>query len=108
LGLPSDASVGLEEFVTALESQDPLDMDAHFRPQHLNLIHPLVELDFVGRLENFQADLATLRELAGLPDAPVTVRNATSRPTEGVLASRPDLLRRVREIYAKDSELYGY
>jgi hypothetical protein len=108
LGLPAGGPVGLDEFVDALESQDALEMDPHWRPQHLNLMHPLVELDFVGRLENFDADLARLRDMAGLPDAAVTVRNVTKRPSGGVLERRPDLLRRVRRVYAGDSELYGY
>jgi Sulfotransferase family len=108
LGLPEDAPVGLDEVVDALTGQDARELDAHWRPQHLNLVHPLVKLDFVGRLESFDADLATLRELAGLPDAPVTVRNVTRRSKGGVLETRPDLDRRVRQIYAADSELYGY
>jgi Sulfotransferase family len=108
LGLPSDAEVGLDEFVDALEVQEPLKMNPHWRPQYLNLMHPLIELDFTGRLENFDADLARLRELADLPDAPVTVRNVQKRPSGGVLDGRPDLVRRVREVYARDFELYGY
>ncbi|HEY3529637.1 MAG TPA: sulfotransferase family protein [Nocardioides sp.] len=108
LELPPDSPVGLDQFVDALEAQDERGMDPHWRPQHLNLMHPLVELDFVGRLENFDADLTRLRELAGLPDAPVTVRNVTKRPSGGVLDGHPGLQRRVRQVYAKDFELYGY
>ena len=83
-------------------------MDAHWRPQHLNLLHGLVDYDFVGRLENFAADLARVRDLAGMSDAPIEVRNAVARPSDGLVDGRPGLQRRLRDIYARDLELYGY
>lgn len=111
LGIDPDISqpVPFEQFLEAVEGQDPLtEMDHHWRPQHLNLLHPLVELDFVGRLEDFDRDLARLCELADLPQIPPEIRNA-KRPVEGsVYDARPDLRRRVEELYAVDMELYGY
>ncbi len=56
-----------DHFLGALELLDPLDMDPHWRPQHLNLMHPLVEYDLVGRLENFAADLARCRRRPASP-----------------------------------------
>jgi len=109
LGLPVDPDhvPTVDQFVDALEAQPPIDMDPHWRPQHLNLMHGLVELDFVGRLETFDADLARVRELAGLPMVPLQVRNArVGGPS--LFDGRPDLLRRVRAVYARDLELYGY
>jgi len=109
LRLPQDYDEELtfDQFVAALEAQEPIRMDPHWRPQHLNLMHPLIEYDFVGRLETFGADLARVREATGLPDVPVPMRNRTKR--EGSLFDgRPELLRKVRDIYATDLELYGY
>lgn len=106
LALPPDSAVTLDVFVDALEAGDPLTMDPHWRPQHLNLMHPLVTYDFVGRLENFAADLAHVRDACGLPDVAAPIRNFTSR--ESLFDSRPDLARRVRAVYARDYELYGY
>ena len=109
LGLPQTGEpVTFEQFVTALEAQEPLRMDAHWRPQHLNLMYPLVEYDIVGRLETFDDDLARVREAAGLPDVPVQVRQRSPRRDESLFDGRPDLLRRVRDVYARDLELYGY
>jgi Sulfotransferase family len=70
-------------------------------------MHPLIDYDMVGRLETFDADLARVRELAGLPEVPLKVRNERP-PTASMLDGRPNLLRRVREVYARDFELYGY
>jgi len=110
LELPVDPERELtfDQFVAALEVQEPLRMDAHWRPQHLNLLHGLVDYDFVGRLENFAADLARVRDLAGMSDAPIEVRNAVARPSDGLVDGRPGLQRRLRDIYARDLELYGY
>jgi hypothetical protein len=110
LGLPVDPETPLtfEQFVTAMELQEPLEMDEHWRPQHLNLMHPVVEYDFVGRLERFDADFATVREQAGLPDVPVTIPNSRKAGQPDPYDGRPDLVRRVQAIYATDLELYGY
>jgi hypothetical protein len=108
LGLPETGdTLTVDQFVDALEAQDPVAMDPHWKPQHLNLMHDLVEYDFIGRLESFDDDLARVRELAGLPDVPVEARNVWKKPPSP-FEGRPDLLRRVREIYARDFELYGY
>lgn len=111
LGLSNDGDLplSLEEFVTALEAQPAIEMNPHWRPQHLNLMYPLVDYDVVGHLESFGTDLARIRDLVGLPDVPLDVRNASASPrTESLFDVKPDLLRRVRRIYAEDFDLYGY
>ncbi len=111
LGLPQDrrAPVTFEQFLTAVEQQDPLEMDLHWRPQHLNLMHPLVSYDLVGHVETFDRDIATIREHVALPDVPAEPRNVSrTKPAESVYDGRSDLVRRVKEIYAEDFELYGY
>lgn len=109
LGLPEDHDQQLtfDQFVAALEAQEPIRMNPHWRPQHFNLMHPLIEYDLVGRLETFDADLARIREATGLPDAPVPTRNRTKRDGS-LFDGRPGLLEKVRNIYATDFELYGY
>jgi len=109
LGLPVDPAYvpTFDQFVAALDALPPIELDPHWRPQHLNLMHGLVELDFVGRLETFDTDLERVRLAAGLPHVPLQVRNAHP-PAESLFDGRPDLLRRVREVYARDFELYGY
>lgn len=112
LGLPVDptAPVSFEQFVCAVEQQDPVSgMDPHWRPQHINLMHPLVTYDRIGRLERFEEDLRLICREAGLPHAPVEVRNVRGRDgAPSVYDGRPDLVERVRAIYAVDLEVYGY
>jgi hypothetical protein len=111
LGLPRDRNspVTFEQFLSAVEQQDPLEMDLHWRPQHLNLMHPLVSYDLVGHVETFDRDIATILRQVPLPEVTVESRNVSrSKPRDSVYDGRPDLVRRVQRIYATDFELYGY
>ena len=111
LGLSPDPDVfvSFEEFLEAVERQAPAEMDRHWRPQHLNLLHPVITLDRVGRLESFDADLERIVEESGVPRIPVEPRNvAPSKPEQSVYDGRPDLRARVESLYATDMELYGY
>jgi|RhiMetdeSRZDD1v2_1073273.scaffolds.fasta_scaffold09544_3 Sulfotransferase family len=105
-----DTVVPFEQFLSIVEQQDPVsEMDPHWRPQHVNLMHPLIVYDHVGRLETFEADIEHIREAAGLPLVPLEARNTSRRTeTESVYDGRPDLVRRVEQLYATDIELYGY
>jgi Sulfotransferase family len=110
LGLPvgPDKDLTFEQFIAAIEMQDPLQMDVHWRPQHLNLMHGLVDYDLVGRLETFVADVARIREATGMPDIPIEPQNVSRRGATSLLDGRSDLLRKVHDLYARDFELYGY
>ncbi|HET7193935.1 MAG TPA: sulfotransferase family protein [Nocardioides sp.] len=114
LGLRDLPAQGLsfDQFVAALEilaAEDEVKMDAHWRPQHLNLMHGLVTYDLVGRLENFDADLAKVREATGMPDVPIEIwKNASTRSSASLFSGRHDLLEKVRRVYARDFELFGY
>ena len=111
LGLPADrdAPVTFEQFLTAVEQQDPLEMDLHWRPQHLNLMHPLVSYDLVGHVETFDRDIAELRRHVDVPEIVMESRNVSPRkPVTSVYDGRPDLVRRVQQVYAEDFEIYGY
>ena len=112
LGLPlgSEEPLSFEQFLAGLEQQDPVtEMDPHWRPQHVNLMHPLIEYDRIGKLETFDADLAKIREEAGIREVPLEKHNVRRmNDHDSVYDGRPDLERRFREISATDFELYGY
>jgi Sulfotransferase family len=112
LGLPpgSNEPLSFEQFLAALEQQDPAtEMDPHWRPQHVNLMHPLIEYDRIGKVETFDADLAKIREEAGVREVPMEKRNVRrTADDDSMYDGRPDLERRVREIFATDFDLYGY
>jgi hypothetical protein len=110
LGLPPEDAPSFEEFLSAVEQQDPIaGMDPHWRPQHVNLLHPLISYDHIGKLENFTDDLERIPDEAQSPTS--RSRLGTSRPgkhPDSVYDGRPDLVGRVEQLYAEDFELYGY
>jgi hypothetical protein len=112
LGLPPglDEPLSFEQFLAGIEQQDPVtEMDPHWRPQHVNLMHPLIEYDRIGKLEDFDLDLAKVCQEAGIRDVPLERRNVRRTDDhDSVYDGRPDLDRRVREVFATDFELYGY
>lgn len=111
LGQEPDAErpVSLDDFVTAIERQDPVgEMNPHWRPQHINVMTSLIRYDHIGRTETFTADLETIRSAVGLPPVPVEVRNVAKTRSDSIFAGRPDLEERVRAIYADDFEIFGY
>jgi hypothetical protein len=110
LGLPEtpEAPVTFDQFVAALETMEPLEMNVHWRPQHLNLMHPVIRYDHIGRLETFDHDIAVIRRAIDLPDLPIRKRNEREGASGSLFDGRVDLLRVVHEVYAKDLELYGY
>jgi hypothetical protein len=104
-----ERAVSLDDFVAGIEAQDAKsEMDPHWRPQHVNVMSDLIDYDHVGRIETFDADLAIIQKAADLPPVPVEVRNVAKRPSAGILDDRPDLEERVRAIYARDFEIFGY
>jgi hypothetical protein len=110
LGLEEGRIPSFEEFVSAVERQDPAtEMDPHWRPQHLNLMHPDVTFDRIAKVEDLAAGLSRVAEETGIPMPGVGSRNI--RRTGGgtsVYDGRPDLVERVRSVYAEDCRIYGY
>ena len=92
-GLPVDPEppVTFEQFLAAVEQQDPVrDMDPHWRPQHVNLMHPLVDLRPRGPAGDLRArPRAHLR--GGRPSPrPVESRNVVAtKPSDSVYDGRP-------------------
>lgn len=105
-----ERQVTLDDFVAGVERQDPIgEMDPHWRPQHINVMTDLISYDHIGRIETFYDDLETIRKATGLPEVPVEVRNrAKGDAVADTFTDRPDLEERVRAIYARDFEIFGY
>ncbi|RMD47431.1 MAG: hypothetical protein D6832_06080 [Alphaproteobacteria bacterium] len=99
------------DYVAEAIAEAPAICDPHFREQNRNVGHGLVELDVLGRVEDFTAFLEELFERAGRPelmDRLQSIRlsfNRTPGPPPQVSAP---LRRKVRSIYERDYALFGY
>lgn len=78
---------------------------------HLALQSRLIDLtniDFLGRLEHFDRDFATVCEHIGAPVSPPEARNQTrSEASEHELPSA-ELRSRITEMYRLDYQIFGY
>lgn len=53
------------EFVELICSQDPFDMNPHWRVQTRQLLFPYIKYDFIGKVENFDKDINFVGEKLG-------------------------------------------
>jgi hypothetical protein len=97
------------EFVGLVERQPPSVMNRHWRPQVLNTCHRLIEYEFVGKVESFDADMRFVAGRCGFPlHMPAQPLNHTG--TGQLIAEyyTADLRARVHAIYREDFEAFGY
>jgi hypothetical protein len=92
-------------FVTFVETLDLDRCDIHLRRQTSLL--PLDQLDFVGRVETFGTDLATVFRRVGLQLEDVPKENAAP-PTSALAASPAPVRERIERMYARDFDQLGY
>jgi hypothetical protein len=112
LGFAPDADVSFPEFLRRVAEQEPRHMDIHWAPQHHLLSLQRVRYDFLGRFENFHADLKRLVEHLelGVPEELLNrrtahVTNAGQRLTQFYDQEAVEL---VQEIYRGDFDTLGY
>lgn len=107
LGRELDEDVSFDQFLDALEQQDPQNMNPHWRPQHLVLMMDAIEYDYIGRLECISDDLDHIREASGLPIVNLEHRHAANRNSPEVELTS-ERRARIERIYAEDYERFSY
>lgn len=99
------------EFVDYLE-RGGLYRNLHWAPQHALLLLPTERFEFIGRVEQLEADLAMVLERArgDIRKDPVrsALDNSTGASTRVAEYYTPDIRDRVRRLYARDFETFGY
>jgi hypothetical protein len=95
----------LPAFIDYTRREDLLETDEHLYPQH-HLID-LTDVDFVGRFEQFEDDLQTLSEMAGLPEPEPTHLNSTATVKNSDAYSVTDADRReIAALYSQDIRIF--
>jgi Sulfotransferase family len=97
-----------EEYLEALMQGNPRDTNPHFRAQHYNLDYPRIDYDAIFFLE----DLSPLSEYIAhiAPEFSVERRSRHARGARDKLAKyyTDKSVDMVRELFARDFELFGY
>jgi hypothetical protein len=109
VGFPDAAEVTFPKFLEMLEDEAILDLDTHWKPQHRNIGHGYYDFSFIGRFESFSTEFPeVLRRIYGRKAVLGDVRAGTEAGTQVAKYCRADTAARVRRLYAKDFELFGY
>ncbi len=90
----------LSNFITWVESQNIDEAEEHLRSQHVLI--DLDNLNFLGKLESFEADLKAIAEAIGMPLNAMHRKNISGEREIGLSDSDRA---RIRKIYTKDYEL---
>ncbi|TCM86532.1 sulfotransferase family 2 domain-containing protein [Rhodovulum steppense] len=89
---------------------DPLQTSAHFRPQVFNIAFGEIPYDHIGKVETLADDLRVIFERAGAPGFPPKelIEQRFNRSEAPRTPLTPAQRRRVRTIFARDYEAFGY
>jgi len=102
--------ITFSDFLYALKEMSPKDMDKHWRPQYLLLMEPLIQYDFVGKVEKFENDWDVV--VSKIKLKPDTRNNVLWHKTNsGELINKyytPELKKIIKEIYELDFQKYDY
>lgn len=101
-------TVTFESFLRAIADCDPLLLDVHFRPQHVNLNYPVVSYDAVFYLENAGPMADFLAQI--VPEFEFARFSPHARGAQQKLAAHYDTATTdlVRRIYRRDFTYFGY
>jgi len=106
----SGVDVSFDEFISYVASKPDEQMDLHFAVQHNQTFQDMITFDFIGKFEQFDADLATMSHLLKVNLAPYHVRfdpHRTGAKRYGAfLTERNTAL--ILEKYARDFETFSY
>ena len=89
---------------------DRLNTDSHWRLQVDNIAYRDIRFDFIGRVENYEADISHVFEAGGAPGYPPASLLAArhNRSAASRIEVTPAQRARIRQLYAPDYEAFGY
>lgn len=97
------------DYIEASQQADPFQVDRHWREQHINLGVETVKYSHIGKLENLLEDMHIIFDLAGLDKTILNQLNRRRNSTrQSELLVSPQQLTRIKCLYAKDYDIFGY
>lgn len=112
LGVDAQDQISFNQFVEMIADIPPERQDPHWRPQHANILHPLVRPNFIADLEEMNRLLPEViaRLFPGRSETvvPRVWHRTRARESLAEHLQDPGTRARLRRLYAGDFELYGY
>ncbi len=109
LGVPASA-ITLEQFLDVIAAQDSREQDPHWRRQADHVGWGILDYNDAIHLEQLDTSWDRVSDLTDIPDLRETFycRNSTGASAKVDEYFTPELHDRVRSIYARDYEVFGY
>ena len=106
-----DTDVGFEKFLDYIEwvmkERPQIEWDAHWMPQYVHIVPEIYKPNLLGKLEDFDAFTVKLCARLDKPHlAPKRRVNVSSKPETPLPTDT--IKRRIRDIYERDYETFGY
>lgn len=99
-------TLSFEKFLELISTEEPVLIDAHFRPQYMNLLLPYARYDFIGRIEDMHAVRNALDEKSIFVEKFDDHRTAAAEKAEQYYT--PYAVELVRHLFARDFQIFGY
>jgi len=103
--------ISFREFLELISTQKSFDMDIHWRPQVDQTMIDMIKYDFIGRYENFSADVAHIINDVSPDGFEFDIprpRNKTKAAQELESYFDADCKKLVQKIYANDFAAFSY
>ncbi len=106
---PND-HISFNDFVGYICDQDPFQMDRHWYHQNRSIHHDFIDFDFIGRVEDFDADMEHVFQEIGAEDFEWsrTKLNSSGKITNYADFFNPELEEKFVSVFAEDFETFGY
>jgi hypothetical protein len=107
-GVPARSGFPPELVLDYIKDTSPVVMDEHIRPLWSCTGIERLPIDFIGRVESMEGDVRTLLEMGFLDDGHVRRLKHLNRSAGTEFPDKARIDRIIRDVYARDMELFGY
>jgi hypothetical protein len=108
LHLPQDAEISPEAALDYIRAVSPVVMDEHICPQWACTGIEKLPINFVGRVETMPGDIEKLLEMGYLEAGHARRYRHLDQSASREINDKGRIDRIIRDVYAKDMELFGY
>ena len=108
MGIPFSKRYPPELVLDYLRETSPVEQDEHLRPQWACTGIERLPINFVGRVETMKEDVERLLDMGYLEADQVARFRHMNKSSKSEIADKARIDRLIRDVYAKDLELFGY
>ena len=107
-GMPERSDFPPELVLDYVKDTSPVTMDEHIRPLWSCTGIERLPIDFIGRVETMEEDVRTLLDMGFLDAGHVGRFKHLNRSAGAEFPDKARIDRIIRDVYARDMELFGY